>query len=90
MDLFCNLLSFIPVVQHCLLYGVLQVRRGLVQPAGRAVVARARVELEAPAIRHVGEPGEDQSGAHGVLAQLILEKLVEGLAVDLAGLKLFP
>ena len=84
---FCNLLSFIPVVQHCLLYGVLQIWRGLIESAGSAVVARARVELEAPALRHVGEPGEDQFVANIMLAQTITEKFVECLAMDLASLK---
>ena len=76
-----------PVVSHGLLYGVRHVGWGLVQSGGRAVVARARIELKASAVGHVGKSRDDQLGANGIFGQLIPEKHVETLAMDLTSLK---
>ena len=76
-----------PVVFHGLLYGVLHVGWGLVQPARRAVVARARVELKASSVWHVSKSSDDQLCANVIFAQLIPEKFVETLAMDLTSLK---
>ena len=76
-----------PVIFHSLLYGVLHVGWGLVQPARRAVIARARVELKSSAVWHVSKSSDDQLCANVVFGQLITEKLVETLAMDLTSLK---
>ena len=72
-----------PVVSHGPLYGVLHVVWGLVQSA----VARPRVELKASAVGQESEASEDQPCSNGVFSQLIPEKLVETLAMDLTSLK---